>query len=80
MVDAVTALGLASSGIGALGALLLFAEFFQEPNYLNYDSEFDSYNVEIAPAEVHEYTWLGRTGALLVAVAFALQFFATFLG
>lgn len=80
MVEAVTALRLASSGIGVFGAVLLFAEFFQVPNYLNYDSEFDSYNVEIAPAEVREYTWLGRAGALLVAVAFALQFLATFLG
>lgn len=79
MVDFVTAVELAASALGVLGAGLLFAEFFQVPNYLNYRSEHDSYNLEMAPAHVQEYTWIGRTGALLVAVAFALQFVATLL-
>lgn len=79
MVDAVTAVELAASALGVLGAGLLFAEFFQLPSYLNYRSDDDSYHLVVAPADVQEHTWIGRTGALLVAIAFALQFVATLL-
>lgn len=80
MVEAVTALRLAGYAVGALGGVLVFAEFFQQPSYVEYEPEFDSYSVEISPTEVTEHTWLGRTGALLVALAFALEFVATLLG
>lgn len=79
MVDMVTTIQLAGSALGALGAVMLFAEFFQLPSYLKYKSDIDSYTLEMAPAEVYEYSWLGRIGALLLAVAFALQFLATLL-
>ena len=74
MVEFVTALRLVSSGAGALGGVLLFVELFQLPSYVEYEEEFGEYNVDIAPMDVTEHTWLGRTGALLVAVAFALEF------
>lgn len=79
MVETVTALRLAGYAIGALGAMLLFMEFFQQPSYVEYEPEFDSYTVNISPVEVTEHTWIGRVGALLVALAFALLFLATFL-
>lgn len=78
-VDYVTTLELAGYALGALGALLVFVEFFQQPSYLDYDEEFGTYNVEITPSEVVEHTWIGRVGALLLALAFALEFLAVFL-
>lgn len=80
MVAAVTALRLAGYAAGALGGLLLFLELFQQPSYVEYEPEFDTYSVNISPGTVVEHTWLGRTGAVLVALAFATQFLATFLG
>jgi len=77
MVDVVTALRLAGSALGAVGGVLLFLELFQMPSYVEYEPDFGEYNVDIAPGDVTEHTWLGRAGALLVALAFALQFFAT---
>lgn len=79
MVEVVTALRLAGHALGTVGGVFLFLEFFQLPNYVNYEPEFGEYNLDIAPGDVSEHTWLGRVGALLIAVAFALQFFATFL-
>lgn len=75
-----TTLQLAGYALGALGAVLLFIEFFQQPSYVTYEPEFESYNVDISPQEVTEHTWFGRVGALLLALAFALEFFAVFLG
>ena len=80
MVDVVTALRLAAGALGTLGGALLFLEFFQIPSYVQYEPDFDEYNLDIAPAELKEHTWFGRTGALLLSLAFALQFLATFLG
>ena len=80
MVEVVTALRLAGHALGAVGGVFLFLEFFQLPNYVNYEPEFGEYNLDIAPGDVTEHTWFGRIGALLIAVAFSLQFFATFLG
>jgi hypothetical protein len=77
MVDLVTGLRLAAGAMGALGGVLVFLEFFQVPSYVEYEPEFDEYNVDIAPADIREHTWIGRAGGILVAVAFALQFFAT---
>lgn len=79
MVTLVEGLQLAGYAAGALGGVLLFLELFQLPNYVNYDPDYDDYNVDMAPAEVRQYTWAGRVGALLVALAFALQFVAVLL-
>ncbi|MFB6082052.1 MAG: hypothetical protein ABEJ67_04440 [Halanaeroarchaeum sp.] len=73
-------LRLVAAAIGVFGAVLLFVEFFQVPSYVNYDTDFESYSIEISPNEAAEYTWFGRIGALALAVAFALQFVAGFLG
>lgn len=79
MVDLVQAVRLAGFAAGALGGVMLFLEFFQVPNYVSYDQEFDEYSVDMTPTEVRQYTWAGRTGALLIAAAFALEFFAVLL-
>lgn len=72
-------LQLAGFGAGTLGGALLFVEFFQLPSYVSYDQEFDDYSVDMTPADVREYTPVGRAGALLVSLAFALQFVALLL-
>jgi hypothetical protein len=77
MVAVGEALRLAGSALGAVGGLLVFVEFFQTPNYVNYNREFDDYEVEMSPREVREHTWLGRAGGLLVGVGFALLFVGT---
>ena len=59
---------------GAVGGALLFVEFFQLPTYVTYDEEFESYDVDLAPDEVREHTWLGRLGGLGVSLGFALLF------
>lgn len=79
MVTLVTTIQLAGYAVGAFGAGLLFMEFFQQPNYIRYNKEFNDYTIELSPAEVREHTWIGRVGAFLVAVAFALQFLAVLL-
>lgn len=73
-------LTLAGAALGAVGAVLLFIEFFQLPSYVRYDTDFESYSVEISPNEADEYTWFGRIGAMLLAVGFGLQLAAGFLG
>jgi len=80
MVEFVQAVRLAGFAAGALGGVLLFLEFFQLPNYVNYDPEFDDYSVDMSPAEVRQYTWAGRAGALLLAAGCALEFFAVLVG
>ena len=72
-------LELAGYALGALGGVLLFVEFFQIPSYISYKESFNSYNVAISPQEVREYTWAGRIGALLMALAFALLFVSALL-
>jgi hypothetical protein len=79
MVTIVEGLQLTGYAAGALGGSLLFMEFFQIPSYVNYEPEYDEYNVDMTPADVRQYTWAGRSGALLVAAAFALQFLAVLL-
>ena len=79
MVEFVTTLRLAGHAVGAFGALLIFLEFFQLPSYVKYDENFGTYDLSVTFSEVVEHTWLGRTGALCMALAFALQFLAVFL-
>lgn len=79
MVALAQGLELAGYAVGALGAVLVFFEFFQQPSYVEYSSEYNDYSIDISPTEVVEHTWIGRVGAFLIAVAFALQFFATLL-
>jgi hypothetical protein len=73
-------LRLAGSALGALGGLLVFIEFFQTPNYVSYNREWDDYEIEMSPREVEQYTWIGRAGGLLVGVGFALLFVGTLVG
>ena len=73
-------LRLAGAALGVLGATLLFVEFFQLPSYVRYDTDYETYNVKVSPTDATEYTWFGRVGAMLLAVAFGLQLAAAFLG
>lgn len=79
MVAADTALSLAGYALGTLGATLVFVEFFQIPSYVQYKTNMGSYNINYSPTDAREYTWAGRIGALLVALAFAFQFVAALL-
>jgi len=79
MVDLVLALELAGNAVGALGAALVFFEFFQLPSYVEYSEEYNDYSVDISPMEVTEHTWIGRVGAFLLLVAFTAQFVAALL-
>lgn len=79
MATIVETLRLAGPALGAIGAALLFIEFFQLPSYFRYDTDFESYSVDISPDDAQEYTWIGRIGAILLALAFGLQFVAQFL-
>lgn len=79
MVDLVLALELAGNAVGALGAALVFFEFFQLPSYVEYSEEYNDYSVDISPMEVTEHTWIGRIGAFLLIVAFTAQFVAALL-
>ena len=74
MVALAAVVSLAGSALGALGGALVFVEFFQTPNYVSYEPEWDNWNMNISPTDVEEYSWAGRIGALLVALAFALEF------
>lgn len=73
-------LRIAGAALGVLGATLLFVEFFQLPSYIRFDTDFETYNVQVSPAEAEEYTWIGRIGAILLAGAFGLQLAANFMG
>lgn len=79
MVAYSVAVELAGYALGALGGVLLFVELFQLPSYIDYQEGYGSYNVSISPNDAREYTWAGRTGALMIALAFALEFLAVFL-
>ena len=77
--SAAVTLQLSGYALGALGAALLFVELFQLPSYISYRESFNSYNIAMSPQDAREYTWAGRIGALLIALAFALQFVAALL-
>ncbi|MFB6127574.1 MAG: hypothetical protein ABEJ79_09830 [Halolamina sp.] len=72
-------LRLVGAALGAVGGALLFVEFFQVPSYVRYQEELGSWDVDLAPSEVTEHTWLGRVGALSVSLGFALLFLGEFL-
>jgi hypothetical protein len=80
MAELSVLLSLAGYGLGTLGAALVFIEFFMTPSYLEYQPEWDGWNLTVNPIEADEYSWAGRIGALLMALAFALLFLATLLG
>ena len=67
------------AAVGCAGGALLFVEFFQMPTYVTYDEEFGGYDLDLAPGEVREHTWLGRVGSLGVSLGFALLFVAELL-
>ena len=73
-------LRLVAYALGAVGGGLVFVEFFQMPSYVEFDPEFERYDVDLHPAEVTEHTWSGRVGGLLIALAFALLFLAALVG
>jgi len=73
-------LRLAGNALGVVGAVLVFFEFFRQPSYISYNSGVGTYDIDLSPQEIVEHGWAGRIGALLVALAFALNFFAVFLG
>ncbi|MFB6227127.1 MAG: hypothetical protein ABEH88_00825 [Halobacteriales archaeon] len=75
----VTLVSLAGNAIGTVGGVLLFVEFFQLPSYISYEKEWDNWNIQVSPNEVQQYTAAGRIGAVMIAIAFALQFVATLL-
>ena len=62
--------------VGAFGGLLIFIELFQVPSYVKYKPKLNRYDVEIKPLEVQQYTLAGRVGALMIAIAFSLEFIA----
>jgi hypothetical protein len=80
MADLATTLRLAGAATGTVGATLLFLELFQLPTYINYNTNMGSYSIDFSPEDPRQYTWIGRIGALLIAVGFALLFLAAFLG
>jgi hypothetical protein len=75
----VTLVSLAGNAIGTIGGVLLFVEFFQLPSYISYEKEWDNWNIQVSPNEVQQYTAAGRVGAVMIALAFVLQFVATLL-
>lgn len=79
MAEVATLVSLAGYALGTIGGVLLFVEFFQLPNYIEYQTEWDSWHIQVSPTEVRQYSAAGRVGAVLVAVAFALQFVAELL-
>ena len=64
------------AAVGCVGGALLFVEFFQMPTYVTYDEEFNGYELDLAPEDMREHTWLGRVGGLGVSLGFALLFVA----
>ena len=79
-MDVATILRLAGSAMGTVGGVFLFVEFFQLPDYINYDAQYEEYTLETFPEDPQEYSPLGRVGSILVALAFALLFVATLVG
>lgn len=78
-MDLRTTLRLAGFALGAVGGALVFMEFFQLPSYLSYETELQSWSVDLSPDELREHTWLGRIGGLAIAAGFTLLFLAEFL-
>jgi len=79
MVEYAMLVALAGHAVGTIGGLLLFVEFFQLPSYVTYEKEWDNWNIQVSPSEVQQYSLAGRLGAVMIAVAFAMQFVAELL-
>jgi hypothetical protein len=79
MVEVASTLRLLGSALGALGGALVFVEFFQFPNYVEYDERSQEYRIDTDRSDVREHTWIGRVGGFCLSVGFALFFLATFL-
>jgi hypothetical protein len=79
MAEVATLVSLAGYALGTIGGVLLFVEFFQLPSYIDYQADWDAWQIQVSPTEVQQYSAAGRVGAVLVAVAFALQFVAELL-
>ena len=77
MVAVGQTLRLLGSALGAVGGLLVFVEFFQTPSYIGYNRDYDDYELDMAPQEVQEHSWIGRTGGLFLGVGCALLFVGT---
>lgn len=80
MVAVANALRLLGSALGALGGALVFVEFFQMPNYVEYNAEFQDYRIDTNRTDVQEHTWIGRIGGFCIALGFSLLFVATLVG
>lgn len=65
---------LGAYALGTFGAVLVFVELFQTPSYVEYRPEGDRYRLDYTAEDVAEYTAIGRIGAFLLALAFALLF------
>ena len=72
-------LRLAGYALGALGGVLVFIEFFQIPSYVEFDEDFEQYNISYTPMEMREHTWIGRVGGFCLALGFAALFVAQLL-
>ena len=79
MTEVATLVSLAGYAFGTIGGVLLFVEFFQLPSYVEYETDWDSWRIQVSPTDVRQYSPAGRVGAVLIAVAFALQFVAELL-
>lgn len=79
MAGLASTLSLLGYALGTLGGVLVFLEFFQVPSYVAFDEDLGAYNLDIAPEQVREHTWLGRVGGLCLALGFALLFLGAFL-
>lgn len=66
--------------LGVIGAVLLFLEFFQLPDYVRFNEKTGKYRLSITTEETAEYSPLGRIGAMLLAVAFAVLFVVRLFG
>lgn len=76
MGDYNTVIALAGYAIGAFGSLLIFIELFQLPSYVEYKPKLNRYDLQTKPIEMRQYTIAGKAGALMVALAFSLEFIA----
>lgn len=79
MVGLVATLQLVGYALGAVGGALVFVEFFQLPSYVSFDTDLKRWDVDLAPDDVREHTWLGRVGGLCIALGFTLLFVAQLL-
>lgn len=80
MVEYFVWIELAGYALGTLGGALVFFEYFQTPNYVRYNEQSNRYRIQMSLDDAKEYSPVGRIGAFLLALAFALLFVATLFG